>query len=270
MIRRHRLVERRAAWLLVAAAVVGCTTILDIDGHYVAMTSDGGRASHSPDASAGGIDSGKNDTGGTSSGGATESRGGSEIGGAWMAAGGNTEAGGAVASGGQVESGGSTSELEDCTKTGCPKGQKCCGSALVKGSICYYPSPGVGCGDTGCMGCTDPVPTNSTPSCSKDQCSFTCDTGYMEDDSSACVAANTGGAGGAGSGGKTGSGGRTTSSGGSTSTSCQVDDDCTVSCGPAGPFACCMPNKVCGCTFFQVQIGNSIPIGYCLPRPPGF
>jgi hypothetical protein len=43
-----------------------------------------------------------------------------------------------------------------------------------------------------------------------------------------------------------------------------------VNCGPAGPFPCCMLNHVCGCTFFQLQVGNAPPLGYCLPRPPGF
>jgi hypothetical protein len=31
-----------------------------------------------------------------------------------------------------------------------------------------------------------------------------------------------------------------------------------------------MLNHKCGCTFFQLQVGNAPPLGYCLPRPPGF
>src|SRR5581483_3427814 len=104
-----------------------------------------------------------------------------------------------------------------------------------------------------------PVPTNSTPSCSASGgagsgglvCSFTCDDGFVEN-SGGCVPMSSG-AGGAG--GKTGTGGRTSSTGGTTSSSCRVDNDCTVSCGMAGPLPCCMLNHVCGCTFFQVQVG---------------
>jgi hypothetical protein len=268
MNRQDLLVRRPAAWLSVVVAV-GCASILDIDGRYVAITGDGGHGSRSPDASTGGVDSGRGESGGVGASN-TQASGGSESGGTTTGSGGTSGTGGTLASGGEPGStGGSTSEPPDCAKTGCPKGQKCCGSPVAKGSSCYVPSPGVGCGDTGCDYCSDPVPTNSTPSCSAGKCAFTCDQGFMED-SNECVAISSGGAGGGGAGGKTGSGGRATSSGGSTSTTCRVDNDCTVSCGMAGPIPCCMLNHICGCTFFQVQVGNAIPIGYCLPRPPGF
>jgi hypothetical protein len=282
MMRYRRLVRQPAAWLSVVVAA-GCASILDIDGRYVAITGDGGHTSRSQDASTGAVDSGPSESGGAG-GSSARSSGGSGNGGATTRSGGTTGSGGTLASGGETGStGGATSDVPDCTKPGseCPKGQKCCGSPVAKGSSCYLPSPGVGCGDTGCDYCSDPVPTNSTPSCSASGgagsggagsgglvCSFTCDDGFVEN-SGACVPKGTGGAGAGGAGGKTGTGGRT-SSGGSTPTPCQTDEDCSVSCGIAGPQPCCMPNKFCGCTFFQLQIGKSIPIGYCLPRPPGF
>ena len=268
MIRYDRLVRQPAAWLSVVVAT-GCASILDIDGHYVAITGDGGHGSRTRDASTGGVpDAGHGESGGTG-GSSTRASGGSESGGA-KATGGMTGLGGTIASGG--EAGSTGGNVPDCSMSGCAEGQKCCGSPVAKGSSCYLPSPGVGCGDTGCDSpCSDPVPTNSTPSCSAGKCSFTCDPGFVEE-SGLCVAKSMGGAGGGGAGGKTGTGGRMSSSGGSTSTNCKVDDDCTVGCGPAGPQPCCMTmlNYKCGCTFFQVQIGNAPPIGYCLPRPVGF
>jgi hypothetical protein len=254
--------------LLVAA---GCTSILDIDGRYVAITgSNGGRPGAVIDA--GSDDADKHENGGTSAhgtggepetGGAVPGAGGMTTGaGGTTATGGTDESGGMIARGGALASGGAGG-VADCAEPGneCTKGQKCCGSPAALGSACYVPSPLVGCGDTGCDYCANPVPTNSTPSCVSGKCSFTCDPGYVQQ-SGACVAMGSGGA--SGTGGITGSGGATSSD------VCQRDKDCSIGCSFAGPSPCCMPNHMCGCTFFSLQVGSTPPIGYCLPRPPGF
>ncbi|HEX3598123.1 MAG TPA: hypothetical protein VHU80_23595 [Polyangiaceae bacterium] len=255
---------RLAVWLPLFVGI-GCASILDIDHRYTAGTAASGGESAS-DASTGAMDATPLDTGGNAvsanSGGALESGGAIGSAGAPPGAGGTTGVGGGPEVGGAGESGGATTVgVADCSQPGneCAKGEKCCGSEAVKGSTCYGPSPLVGCGDTGCDYCSDPVPTNSTPSCRSGACSFTCDPGYVEH-TGACVAMGTGGA--SGSGGKTGTGGSTAVQ------TCDYDTECTVSCGAAGPFPCCMPNSMCGCTFFNLKVGNLPPIGYCLPRPP--
>src|SRR5262249_40435950 len=107
MTRHDHLARRFAAWLSVVV-VVGCTSILDIDGKYVALTGTGGRTTRSPDASAGGTDSGRGESGGAG-GSSTHASGGSESGGATTASGGVTGLGGTVAAGGEAgSSGGST------------------------------------------------------------------------------------------------------------------------------------------------------------------
>jgi len=277
MNRSDCLVRRPASWLSLFVAM-GCTTILDIDGRYVSMSGAGGAPpSGSADASAGGADSGRLESGGVTSGSAgLVASGGTESGGAPAGAGGFVPSlGGAFASGGAPDSsGGAAGEpATDCTTTGCAQGQKCCGSDAVRGNSCYVPAPLVGCGDTGCDYCSDPVPTNSTPACKAGRCSFVCDPGFVES-SGTCVPMGSGGStgsgGATGSGGKTGTGGHTTGAGGTTSSGCEVDSECTKNCGPAGPFPCCMPNAMCGCTFFNLKLSNAPAIGYCLPIPPGF
>ena len=258
---RDRLVRRPAALAVLLVSAASCTSILDIDKQYVAGNTvlpapsvDASRPSKSLDAGSGG----KRQSGGTTSAGGTTS-----------GAGGATESGGRAESGGATETGGSAGAVSDCTTTGCSEGHKCCGNPNVSvvGSTCYLPSPLVGCADTGCEYCSDPVPTHSTAACAAGKCSFSCDPGYMEQ-GGACVPMGTGGRGGAG--GATSSGGGTGKGGSTSTTRCSRDSDCTVSCAQAGPFPCCMPNDTCGCTFFNFKLGQLPPIGYCLPRPPGF
>jgi hypothetical protein len=266
MTRPDHLARRRAAWLSVIVTV-GCTSMLDIDGKYVASSSTGGHTSNSPDASPRATDSGKIASGGTG-GSSTQASGGSESGGWTTASGGVAGSGGTLASGGAAGSS-AGAPPEDCSTAGCPEGQKCCGTATEHS--CYVPSPLVGCDPMVCSRCPDPVPTNSTPSCSKGKCSFTCDPGFMQE-SGTCVAISSGGAGGASTGGRTGSGGSSTSSsgsGGSTDVSCVHETDCHKTCGVEGPAACCRPNNICGCTYFQIDVGPG-KLGYCVPYPPGF
>ncbi|HEX4340163.1 MAG TPA: hypothetical protein VH062_29850 [Polyangiaceae bacterium] len=263
---------RARALLIPAFLAAGCTSILNIDGHYVAgtTTASGGETTSRPDADSGmDAEVASGGTGPGGAGGAPETGGtAAGQGGSTTGAGGTTGMGGEVETGGAVESGGAPGAggVRDCAVAGneCVKGQKCCGSQAVQGSTCYAPSPLVGCGDTGCDYCSDPVPNNSTPSCKGGACSFACDPGYVEQ-SGGCVAMTTG------TGGVTGTGGASTSTGGAPAvTTCDLDKDCSISCGPAGPFPCCMPNSMCGCTFFNLKLGSLPPIGYCLPRPPQF
>ena len=249
--------------------VVGCTTILDIDGRYTAISGESGGKPGS-DAGPGHVDAGRHESGGArtmGSGGASQA-GGVPVGeGGAVAVGGTVGSGGNLAAGGTLASGGAgAGGMTDCTtpEGACEEGMKCCGSDAVKGSTCYAPSALVGCGPTGCEYCSAAVPTNSTPSCRAGACSFSCDPGFVEQ-SGGCVAMGTGGSSGAGTGGAKGSGGATSTN------ACKSDPDCSINCGAAGPFPCCMPNDQCGCTWLNLmKLGSLPPIGYCLPRPPQF
>jgi len=241
---------------------VGCSAILNIDGHYVeGQTGSGGRGH---DAAIRTVDAGPMETGGAAedgaggaaTGGTEGESGGASMGGMLAAAGGVISSmAGAPGSGGALGEKGAV-----CTVDDCQAGLKCCGIESSPTKACYAPGPLVGCGESGCDHCMDPVPTHATAACTAGKCSFTCDPGFA-DQKGTCVATGTGGtgAGGANTGGHAGA------------TGCSKDKDCPIGCGPAG-FGCCMIRGICGCTWFNIELGgaSAIDFGYCLPRPLGF
>jgi hypothetical protein len=261
----RKLVTRRTGPFWACLLAVGCSAILDIDGHYVdGQKGTGGRGHDSVDAS-------PTETGGAAEGGA----GGAETGGTEAETGGAAESGGAPEAGGSVStaggapgSGGAPRKIgESCTATDCEVGLKCCGVEPSKDRTCYAPGPFVGCGkDDNCDRCMNAVPANAVAACVADLCSFVCLSGFTKKGND-CVQSGTGG---------TGAGG--TNTGGAGGSSCSRDVDCArpltstppvhKGCDPLAPFNCCARTGVCGCTFFNIDVGgaNGIDIGYCLPR----
>jgi hypothetical protein len=241
----------RLAWIFVAP--IACTTILNIDGHYVSASNttksvDSGALPESgAGASAGATAQGNG-------GSALLGVGGTGTGGAVVHTGGAPPSGGVAGAAGSIVGAGGDVVVPDCSDLGCDTGLKCCGSPSADTKACYPPSPLVGCGDTGCDYCSDPIPDNATATCIDKNCAFACNVGFVQKNG-ACIAEATGGAGGRNAGGTPGTGGAPC-----------VDRTCPT-CGPAGPFGCCLPSGNCGCTYFDISLGGRASIGYCLPRP---
>lgn len=241
---------------------VGCSAILNIDGHYVEGQKGSGGRGH--DAAPHTVDAGPSQTGGAAeagaggdgAGGAEAESGGASMGGMLAAGGGViTTTGGAPGSGGMLGAKGAA-----CTSDDCEPGLKCCGVESSPTKACYEPGPLVGCGESGCDHCPAPSSPNATATCDAGKCIVNCDPGFsVQKGTTTCVATGTGGtgAGGANTGGQAGA------------TGCSKAKDCpTLGCGPAG-FGCCMTRGTCGCTWFNIELGGSsaVDIGYCFPRP---
>jgi hypothetical protein len=237
-------------WL--ALAPVACTTILNIDGHYVAVSSAGGRPvdSGSPTQESGVVASGGSPVDG-SGGVIVIGVGGANAGGAVVQSSGGSTSGGTNGAGGGG-TGGTVVVVPDCSQNPniCKAGEKCCGSPATNDKGCYVPSPLVGCSLSGCDHCTNTAPANATQACVEGTCAFACNPGFNEKNG-ACIPMTTG-AGGTDAG-PTGAGG-----------SPCVPRQC-AGCGPAGPFGCCQLNGTCGCTYFDLAIGGRVGIGYCAP-----
>ena len=123
-------------------------------------------------------------------------------------------AGGITSSGGTVASDGGTPNDGGA----CYSGYKFCGG------LCTPPAPRVGCALTGCQPCTLMPPANGYVTCSNDQCTFDCLSGYIKKGST-CEGSGVGGSAGAGN--------------------CQLSScpNCGVTFGPA----CCTSAGKCGC-----------------------
>lgn len=202
-------------WCAVAACLLGCSSVLGIDGDYTLAPGVGsgsamgtGGLSPSKDSGAGGAVS----TGGSVGSGGVAT-GGAQTGGA-QATGGTDETGGAASTGG---SGGE-----------CPDGQKLC--TVMGEARCVSPDPSVGCGPTGCDQCT--APPNGYPLCEGTTCSFGCFEGVRKGD--ACESQDPPGSGGSGTGGRP--------------HTCQRDSDCPA-CGPTAGCCTLIPGGTCGCNF---------------------
>jgi hypothetical protein len=191
----------------------GCTTMLGIDGEYVAVQASGkgagGRHGDS-DAASGGVETGGFiDVGGAGSGGAET---------------GGTGSGGATAL--------------SCSRDAatCPTGDKCCTG------VCVAPAPLIGCSLDGCTPCPEP-PANGVAVCNGALCGIECNPGFVMK-SGACIATASGGA--TGAGGRTATGGRA-GTGGAPAPTCDAKK--CPGCVPVGPFGCCKNNGTCGCTW---------------------
>jgi hypothetical protein len=165
----------------------GCTSLVGIDGDYVAVRATGGSGAE-PNAGTGGEFSGAGGTDGAA--GSTAAAGGV------LGSGGS---GGSVGTAGSSGTGG-TGTIE------CGQGQKACDNE------CVTLSPAVGCASTSCAACPAP-PEHAEVWCNPDQkCDVRCAPGYVPD-AGRCVLEGTVGSGGSGGAGGTGATGGTGASG---------------------------------------------------------
>jgi hypothetical protein len=219
---------RRAANLLFFGLIsVNCTSLLGIDGDYVAGAS--------------GTSGGRGGTGGLpAASGGNETAGGGLVGDGGSATGGGTANGAATNGGSSGGGAGRTGAANGCADAnGCSSGEKCCQVPTEGGvlGVCVAPTPAFGCTLDDCAPCS--LPTNGVPVCANDQCDVECNFGY-EKQAGECVLTGTGGAGGGGGGG--GAGGRP---------ACKP-----LCCSPCLiPYpnpTCCQTDGTCGCSFLYV------------------
>jgi hypothetical protein len=187
-----------------ALAILSCTRILGIDGHYVL---DVEHFDGSPAVGSGGTLDANFGTGGdVSTGGTGEGTGGT---------GGLTGAGGIIASGG-ISAGtggrgtdGGSNETGGASGSGGTDGQAPCDPPMKScNGKCVTPDPSVGCAPTGCNRCSNLPPVDGYLVCTGDQCDFACQPGFTKDAANGSCkppATATGGSGGSGGAGSIGS-----------------------------------------------------------------
>lgn len=100
---------------------------------------------------------------------------------------GGTSSGG-TSSGGKASGGAGTGGTADPDGGNCAAGQKFCGG------LCTPPAPRVGCGLTGCDPCSITAPANGYVTCSNNQCTFDCLSGFTKSGNS-CMGTGNGGGG---------------------------------------------------------------------------
>lgn len=209
-----RAMRFRGIVLLAVSVVSGCTSMLGIDGDYVAQ---------------GIVSSGGHESGGGGSPGTT----GGLSGNVGEDAGLVDTANGGVSGGGSPDgafgtTGGDANVVD--AQTPCPTGRKRC---TINGTeACVAPDPSIGCGLTGCDRCT--WPPHGYGICNGDQCDFACISGYVRHGDRCDPISNDGGS----SGGGGGTGGISL---------CSRSSDCPA-CGPF--LGCCVPLlSTCGCWY---------------------
>jgi len=187
-----------ASLCFLAIAILSCTRILGIDGHYVLeVEASGGSAGV---GSGGTFDANFATGGDVSTGGASQGTGGSTGGltggGGIIAAGGIPVTGGMGPASGGSESGGASDGGGTDGQAPCELPMKNCNGK------CVTPDPSVGCGLTGCDRCSSLPPVSGYLICTNDQCDFACQQGFTKDAANgACKAPASGTGGAAGSGG---------------------------------------------------------------------
>jgi hypothetical protein len=200
-------------WFVAGAWLLGCTSMLGIDGDYVREPS----ASAGNTTGAGGRSSGGSDSGGRTA-----------DGGAPASGGGGVSGGGMTTGSGGVPAGGTEGGLDGSGEQ-CVAGQKLC--TVTGEERCVAPDPSVGCGPSGCDQCLPP--TGGYGMCEGTSCSFGCFDGFVRS-GDACEPVTVPDAGHSGTGGRP--------------SSCRKDADCPA-CGSV--LGCCalIPTGKCGCNF---------------------